>query len=251
MRRWLVGCAAAALCLATVPAMASAPANRFAGTIVSKRIRHYPNRILALTFDDGPSPDLTPRILSTLTTYHARATFFVLGPLAARHPELVRRAVAAGNEIGVHGWSHKAHLSDSDGVREVSRTIDVIRKVTGQTPHVLRPPYGLRHSSIAREGIRRHMAVILWTISSADTCRVGPDVLANNVIHTPYPGDIILMHDGAGHRATAAAVPAILRTLTAQGYRFVTVSELLDAWSAWHPTPAGPRGPARKLHSTK
>jgi peptidoglycan-N-acetylglucosamine deacetylase len=209
------------------------PPTRFAGKVVGKRLRFFPPKIVALTFDDGPSRDITPKVLDALARYHAHATFFVLGSMAVRHPELLKREVAAGHEIGVHGWTHSARLSRTQAANEITRTAQLVRHVTGRSPDLLRPPYGLRKSAIAREAQRRGMAVILWTISSADSDRIGSTVIANNVIHTPWPGDIALMHDGAGHRATAAAVPHVLRELSAHGWRFVTVSELLVAWDRW------------------
>jgi peptidoglycan-N-acetylglucosamine deacetylase len=227
--RFVVICSLVAL----VAVALAAPPDRFAGQEVSHRVRHFPRKLLALTFDDGPSSDITPRVLDTLTRYNAHATFFVLGSMASRRPDLLKREITAGHEIAVHGWTHSARLSQAQAASEITRTAALIQRVTGRAPALLRPPYGIARGAIAREAQRRGMPVILWTISSADTTRAGTDVLANNVIHTPNPGDIVLMHDGAGHRATAAALPRVLKALSAQGWRFVAVSELLAEWEKW------------------
>jgi peptidoglycan/xylan/chitin deacetylase (PgdA/CDA1 family) len=224
---------------AAAPDWAVPPQDR--GKIISRRLRRFPEKLIALTFDDGPDAWNTPRILSALAEHKAHATFFVLGSQAKRHPDLLRRIAAGGNVIGNHSYSHPARGSAAQAQRELDDTEKIILKAVGRKPTCFRPPYGITGNSLARLARRRGYAVITWTISAADTRPIGPAAIANNIIHTPDPGDIALMHDGPGHRATAEAVPAILDQLKKAGYRFVTVPELLRAWEKWRVIP-GRRG---------
>lgn len=206
---------------------------RYRGKLVSRRVRYFPEKILALTFDDGPDSEVTPTILKTLAEHGAHATFFVLGQHARRHPELLTQMLEAGHAIGNHTYSHPARPPASRAADELDRTQRIIREITDRDTALFRPPYGITTSSTARLALRRDRTVILWTVSSADTTRIGPEAIAKNVIHTPDPGDIILMHDGPGHKKTAQALPQILRELGAAGFKFVTVPELLRAWDQW------------------
>ncbi|MGC8669389.1 MAG: polysaccharide deacetylase family protein [Chthonomonadales bacterium] len=206
---------------------------RYRGMLVTHRLRYFPSKLLALTFDDGPDPHITPAILDALKLHHAKATFFVLGRNAQRFPHLVRAAVRAGHCVGSHSYSHPAHTNAPQAAMELDATREAIYKAAGAAPTVFRPPYGITRGELAKAARRRGYAVITWTISSADTRPISPQQIARNVIFTPNPGDIVLMHDGGGHRATAAALPLILRALNKQGWRFVTVPELLRAWDQW------------------
>lgn len=208
---------------------------QFRGQIVAKRVRFFPRKLLALTFDDGPDPELTPRVLDLLAEYHAHATFFVLGEAAEGQGDLLRRMAAEGHTVGVHAFSHIARATPEQAAASLDRTAAIIEKATGRRPTVFRPPYGITDSNLTRLACQRGYAVILWTISAADTRPIAPAVIARNVIHTPNPGDIVLMHDGSGHQATVEALPQILRELGQAGFQFVTVPELLRAWDEWQP----------------
>lgn len=209
----------------------------FRGITISSRPRGFNEKLVALTIDDGPDSVITPKMLGILKERHAHATFFVLGASAARHPELLRRMVAEGHEIGSHTFSHALHPSREQALSELARTADAIRRAVGHGPALFRPPGGNRRSWTARMALEQGYSVILWTISSADTATHDPAVIANNVIHTPNPGDIVLMHDSSTKIATAVALPRILDELGRQGWRFVTVSEMLIAWSHAEMTP--------------
>jgi chitin deacetylase len=213
---------------------------RYAGKVVAHRVRYFPQRLLALSFDDGPDPTITPRVLKALATYHAHAMFFVLGAKAKRHPELLRRIAAAGHAIGNHSFSHPSSTSADGAKREIQDTEAAIRAAVGRRPTCFRPPYGILKGNLAHVAESLGYCVVTWTISTADTRPISSSLIASNVIHTPNPGDIVLMHDGPGHGATAAALPVILRDLSAAGYRFVTIPELLRAWDQWlRSRPAG------------
>lgn len=206
---------------------------QFRGKLVSKRIRHFPKKLLALTFDDGPNPQITPAVLKTLKQYQAHATFFVLGSCAQTYPALVKQAAAEGHAIGSHSWSHPSSTTPEKAASELAKTATIIEKLTGRKPQLFRPPYGITKGNLCQLALRQGYPAILWTISSADSNPIGPSVIARNVIHTPNPGEIILMHDGAGHKATAAALPQVLKELTAAGFTFVTVPKLMQEWVRW------------------
>jgi len=215
-----------------LPADWSIP-QRYERKMVAKRVRFFPEKLLALTFDDGPSKDFTPRILDILATYKAHATFFVRGDQAELYPDLLKRIVAEGNVIGNHSFSHPKKITSADAIKELFRTEKVIQ-TTGQTPRLFRPPYGIIKNDLTQLALKKGYTVVTWTISSADSRPIGADVIANNVIHTPNPGDIVIMHDGEEHHeATVEALPTILKQLGDSGYKFVTIPELLRAWDKY------------------
>lgn len=209
----------------------------YAGRIIDARVRFFPKKLLALTFDDGPDPEVTPKILDTLKEYNAHATFFVLGSYAERHPDLVRRIVGEGHAIGNHSWSHAKKFSAAEAHNELHNTAAAIEKFGGLPTKLFRPPYGLTKSKYSELALQDGYTGVLWTISSADSRPISADVIAHNVAYTPNPGDIVLMHDGPGHSATADALPIILAKLEKDGFEFVPLPELLRAWHAWETTP--------------
>jgi peptidoglycan/xylan/chitin deacetylase (PgdA/CDA1 family) len=225
----------------TVPA-------RYRGKRITTRVRYFPRKLLALTFDDGPDPVNTPQVLKILAQYHAHATFNVIGSVAVGHPELVRAEAKAGDCVGNHSWTHPYKMTAAQAVGELDRTAALIEKATGRPPTLYRAPGGFMFNPLADLALQRGYALIQWTVASADTTKIGPSVIAHNIIHTPSPGDIVLMHDSRGHQATVQALPQILRELTAAGWQFVTVPELLRAWDEWlaAPPPAAPAQPAVK-----
>ncbi len=180
-------------------------------------------KCIALTFDDGPGP-ATGRLLSTLASHDARATFFVVGPNARRYPHVLKQAAAAGHEIGNHTWSHRslASLSPEEGRRELARTDDAVSAATGSAPTLTRPPYGATNPQVNR---LVHTPVVLWDVDTLDWKHRNADTVARAALRDAHPGAIVLMHDI--HPTSVAAMPRILDGLAARGYQFVTVSELL------------------------
>lgn len=203
---------------------------RYRGEILRQRVRYFPHQLLALTFDDGPDPQITPKVLKALSEYDARATFFVLGQCAEQHPELLHDIVAAGHALGNHSYSHPARPSAEQAIAELEKTEQIIQQTTGRKTSLFRPPYGITDNALTRRALARGYTVVLWTISSADSNPIGPEVIASNVIYTPNPGDIVLMHDGSGHHRTAEALPRILEELGEAGFEFVTLPALMRAW---------------------
>ncbi len=176
-------------------------------------------RVVALTFDDGPNPDATPRILDALAAADARATFFILGRHAERWPALVRRVHAEGHAIGNHGYYHrKLHFKSPAYVRDdLTRGADAIAHACGERPALFRAPHGFRSpwvNAVARSLGER---VVGWTLGVWDSDRPGADAIARRTLDGARPGVILLLHDGDGYdadgdrRQTAEAVPVVAR----------------------------------------
>lgn len=183
---------------------------------------------IAMTFDDGPSATLTPKLLDMLAARHIKATFFVIGQNVAEFPEVLARAAREGHEIGNHSWSHPnfGHMSD-DAVRlQLKRTDEAIQHAAGIRPTLLRPPYG---SITARQKRWIHeqfgYEIIIWDVDPLDWRRPGPSVVCSRILRETRPGSIVLSHDI--HPGTIEAMPATLDQLAAKGFKFVTVSELI------------------------
>lgn len=185
-------------------------------------------KVVALTFDDGPSPYTTPGVLDSLKKHHARATFFLVGQMIHKREYLLRRMIGEGHVIGNHTWTHSYHPDPEKALLEVKRTNKLVYDVTGFFPAVFRPPGGIMDSWTARIAKSQGLPSVIWTGSSADTATTNSSVVYRNVVAAAHPGAIILMHDVKPH--TAEAVPAILATLQKRGYRFVTVPEMLRIW---------------------
>lgn len=203
-----------------------------AGRYVKHGDRSDPAKPVALTFDDGPEPHSTGRILDILARYGVPATFFCVGMLAAAHPDLIARIAESGHEVGNHTWSHPflPDLSERDLCLQVERTDTAIAAGTGRPASgLLRPPYGTRTpllmSWLAEQATGHRL--VLWDVDSTDWTRPGPDAITQAVLKQVKPGSIILMHDGGGDREqTARALPAIIDGLLADDYTFSHVSSL-------------------------
>jgi len=204
---------------------------------------HVDGPYIALTFDDGPNATLTPKLLDLLAAHHMKATFFVVGQNAADHPDILRRAVKEGHEIGNHSWSHPnlGKMSDDAVRREVQKTDDAIFAAIGKHPTLLRPPYG---SITARQKHWIHeefgYRIIIWDVDPLDWKRPGPSVVTSRILKETRPGSIVLAHDI--HPPTLEAMPATFDQLDRKGFKSVTVSELLKMATPLPPKPtATPR----------
>lgn len=189
---------------------------------------HTSKRVLAMTFDDGPHPTLTPKLLDLLKARNIKATFYVVGRNAEQYPEIMRRIVEEGHEVANHTWNHPALTKCSAGkiASEVGRTSDVITRTTGKAPTNMRPPYGAINAAITKRLNEEFgLTVVMWSVDPLDWKRPGPSVVAKRIIDGAHPGAIILSHDI--HPGTIEAMPRALDELKARGYEFVTVSELL------------------------
>jgi peptidoglycan/xylan/chitin deacetylase (PgdA/CDA1 family) len=241
--RWLACCAAVVFVLPAVllaqtgsatpgpmaestPAAVAAPgAHGPQMTWTSVRVKEP---YIAMTFDDGPSAALTPKLLDLLKERHIHVTFFVVGQNAKDHPEILKRAIAEGHEIANHSWSHPNLLKLSDeGVRsELNRTKEAIEAAIGKPPTLMRPPYG-NLSAAQRKWVHDDLGykIILWSVDPLDWKRPGPEVVHRRIVEETRNGGIILSHDI--HAGTVEAMPATLDELAGKGFKFVTVSELL------------------------
>ena len=186
---------------------------------------------VSLTFDDGPNPDATPRILDTLAEYRVKATFFVLGRYAERWPDLVHRAVLEGHQVGNHGYFHrKLHFKSPGYVRrDVLLGKRAIVRAGATAPHFFRAPHGFRSPWVSMIAGRMGERTIGWSLGVWDSDQPGVKRIVEQVIEGVKPGSIVLLHDGDGYNAdgnrlqTAQALPAIITGLRERGYEFVTL----------------------------
>jgi peptidoglycan/xylan/chitin deacetylase (PgdA/CDA1 family) len=186
-------------------------------------------KLVALTFDDGPHYKTTPLLLRILEEKQVKATFFVLGVNVAQHPELVAQEVAAGHEIGNHAFSHKL-LSKMDAsvcAAELDRAEQGICKVAPR-PVLFRPPGGAYNHAVLAEARRRGYTTVIWSIDTRDWSRPPVGQVIKIVLAQVKPGSIVLMHDGQDRLPTPEALGEVIDGLREQGYTFVTVSELLE-----------------------
>ena len=193
-------------------------------------------RVLALTFDDGPG-DVTPAILDLLREYGARATFFVVAASLAGRENVARRAAAEGHEIGNHTFSHvdPARLSESELREEIVRAADRIADVVGAAPALVRPPFGSQPSRFARVAADLGFGpTVLWSVNPLDWQQPPAHAIVERTLAGVAPGAIVDLHDGFGappggveRQGTVRAVAELLPVLAERGYRCVTVSELL------------------------
>ncbi len=180
-------------------------------------------KMVALTFDDGPNPATTPKVLETLEKYNAKATFFMLGQQVEAHPDLTKDVQSRGHEIGNHSWSHPVlpSLPDARIKEEVLNTNAVIKETLGEEPTVFRPPYGA-----VNDKVRAHLThpVIMWDVDTLDWKHRNPAQLLDFVKKYTHDRSIVLMHDI--HQSTADGLDQVMQFLQNEGYQFVTISEL-------------------------
>ncbi|HEX6509655.1 MAG TPA: polysaccharide deacetylase family protein [Chloroflexota bacterium] len=196
-------------------------------------------RVVALTFDDGPSLYTRP-VLQILRIHRVHATFFVIGRQVARDPAAVRAVVAAGDEIGNHTYTHTdlEFLNEAADAAELTRTDAAVEAASGTIPLWFRPPYGAIDGRIARLAASVGLQPITWSVDPADWSLPGTSLIVSRVLLQVRPGGVILLHDGGGNRSeTLAALPSIVEILQARGYHFLTLSELFGAV----PMPVPPR----------
>lgn len=204
--------------------------------------------LAALTFDDGPDPELTPRILELLDRYDAKATFMVMGYNALQHVDVLRDIVAAGHDVGSHGWSHLnlARSTVAQTRHEIGFGSRIVEQRIGSPIRFFRPPHGRLTEAAQRLIALEGHDILLWSLSRGKLSWQSPDQIASHVLGRIAPGDIVLLHDGIGrgtfHRGTEfaerlrrrrsielQALPRILEEVRARGIGLTTVSDLLAA----------------------
>ncbi len=191
-------------------------------------------RVVALTFDDGPDPRYTPQVLAILRRHHTRATFFVCGSMARAHPELVRQIASDGHVLGNHTETHGHVEADTAALaaREIQECDDAIRAAAGVTPTLFRPPRGYWNSAVFEEARRRGKQIVLWSLAFDRDSVPDKSVLMRRIVRLARPGDILLLHDGTFsprdlRRGTVEELDALLTGLERRGFRFVTVPDLM------------------------
>ena len=180
-------------------------------------------RVVALSFDDGPS-EYTPQFLDVLRSKHVEATFFEIGQEMPGREETMRRILREGSEIGNHTMHHMAF----PGYAEIAGAGSLIESATHFRPCLFRPPDGAVDSAVIDTAAALGMRTVTWDVDPSDWSNPGSGVVYGRVVEAVQPGSIVVMHDGGGDRGgTLAALPSIIDTLRGRGYRFATVSELL------------------------
>lgn len=216
---------------ATVPKNETTPEVRVlrSGSGLSKKI--------AITFDDGPNAQITPKILDVLKEHDVKATFFLLGQCVKANPEIAKKIVEEGHAVGNHTWNHRqlSGMPRESVEQQISSTQDEIRSATGVEARWVRPPYGMYRKE-TKEVFREHrLDVALWSVDPQDWRVRNRDYIIKAVTNKVENGSIILCHDM--HTATLEAVPVILKTLKESGYEFTTLEALAESL----PPPAKPR----------
>jgi peptidoglycan-N-acetylglucosamine deacetylase len=176
-----------------------------------------------LTFDDGPHPTYTPKILDILRSYGVKATFFQIGQNVSRYPNLTLRAHQRGHSVQNHTWSHPdlRYVSWTTFKSQITKTDKYIKAQTGYTPRCLRPPYGAVNTQVRNRAASLNKTIRLWSVDPRDWSRPGTTTIVNRVLNNVKSGSVILLHDGGGNRSqTVSALPTILKTLKARGYAF-------------------------------
>ena len=183
-------------------------------------------KVVALTFDDGPNPATTNQALDTLSKYGIKATFFVLGKNISGNEEILKRMKADGHVIGNHSWSHPvlSKLSLDEAKKQITDTEDAITKVLGSSSKLMRPPYGAITDDIRNS---LDLSFIMWDVDSLDWKSKNEVAILTEIQRQVRNGSIILMHDI--HAETVNALPKIIDYLKEQGYHFVTVPEMLNS----------------------
>lgn len=221
------------------------PRTIFAGCPLVIRLPKSCGNAIALTFDDGPHPDTTPRILDTLAANNARATFFVVGERTTQYPKLVRRMVREGHTVGVHGLRHRTMVlqSRSEIERDLGQALSRIEDAAGETlPHpvLLRPPYGFKTKALAQTAERLGFVIVAWSLDPRDYDPSDPETLTAKLVAKFVPGDIVLLHERPELPAATDALPQLLEWCREKN--LVTVGLVAVADLLHHPPAQAAKG---------
>lgn len=185
---------------------------------------------IAITFDDGPHPYLTQRIMEILDRYHVKSTFFMVGVNVINYPDVAKQVIAQGHEVGNHTFSHN-HLnkmSEETLATELERCEDALEELCEYRPHLFRPPEGAVNDYVQHCTDNGDYRLILWSIDTKDWENKDTSKIVNSVLDSVEAGDIILMHDYIGRKShTPEALEILLPELISRGFEPVTVSRLL------------------------
>ena len=231
----LVACASL-FCGGGLLLMAVLPGNNFYGeTITSVQV---PNgkKLVALTFDDGPYPPYTQKLLDVLEKKQVKATFFMVGNNASKNPEVVTLVTSKGHEVALHAEEHKdfLKLNEQELAGNILRGKKILEELTGKPVKYLRPPHGFRDWAVMEAASDAGLKVVNWSVIPRDWTNPGAQEIVDRVCKNVAPGAIVLLHDGdapaqtASREQTVEATALIIDELRKQGYNFVTVSQLLE-----------------------
>ncbi|MFF5994519.1 polysaccharide deacetylase family protein [Lysinibacillus sp. KU-BSD001] len=188
-------------------------------------------KVVAITFDDGPDQKYTTDILDLLAQYEAKATFFIVGQYAEKYPEVVLRQYGEGHEIANHTYTHTRSQSVQRIEEELKKTNETIYSITGFRPTLFRPVGGQYTDAMINTVVKNGYTVVMWSWhqDTEDWKNPGVSKIVDKVLKGTKPGDVILFHDAGGDRSqTVKALEEILPALKNQGYEFITISELIE-----------------------
>ncbi len=188
-------------------------------------------KIVALTYDDGPHPIYTPQILDILDQYQAKATFFMIGSRMEQYPDIVREVSARGHLIANHTYTHPYNLRTLSPEKlkwEIDQCQQNMQTIAGQNTYLFRPPRGVLNQEIIKIVQDKGYTIVLWGICTFNRKTPTPEMMATRVIKQAHPGQIVLLHDGRTdfRWKDVVATRLIVASLSRQGYRFVTLEEL-------------------------
>ncbi|MFZ5814497.1 MAG: polysaccharide deacetylase family sporulation protein PdaB [Bacillota bacterium] len=186
-------------------------------------------KVVALTFDISWGHKMAPKVLDVLKQENVKATFFLSGPWAKNHVELVKRIQADGHQIESHGQEHVDlnTLGRERAARNIAAAHSILQELTGRGPTYIRPPNGAFNKESVQAAKDLGYATVIWSVDSLDWKNPGVNVIVNRTVKLAHPGAIILMHASDSCKQTDQALPTVLRTLRQQGYRFVLLDELI------------------------
>lgn len=214
---------------------------------VERQAREYPDtfylsattgeKVVALTFDDGPDLDNTPAILDILGEAGVKVTFFLVGEKVEKYPEITRRIMREGHQLANHSWSHSdlRDLSNENILdKEIFPTSRLIARLTGNYPRYLRPPYGAIKDRTIELLEQKGWKIVNWSLDSFDwnNSQNTPDEIIEKVERYIHPGAVILLHSGEVNSSTVEALPELINRLKEKGYKFRTVEELIPQGSS-------------------
>lgn len=187
-------------------------------------------KVVALTYDDGPNPPYTNQLIGILERNQIKATFFVVGNIIEKHPATVRLVISKGHELGNHSYSHQKMTSENPSFirSEIEKTDQLLRQLGVKEEIHFRAPYGRKFLVLPYLLAKMNKKNILWNVNPNDYKALNSEVIENYVLEHVSPGSIILLHDGGGDRSrTVTATESLIKKLAEKGYTFKTVSELM------------------------
>ena len=192
-------------------------------------------KCMALTFDDGPYPPYTGRLLDVLKEKKIRATFFLVGEQAGMHPDLVRRMVDEGHTVGLHAFRHRdfLKLTEEEKEKDLQQGKEILQSITGKKPKYWRPPHGFRDSSVMKIASAKDLQVVNWSVIPRDWTGIDKQEIYNRVMDKAEDGAIVLLHDGdsplykASRQATVDAAGPLIDSLREKGYHLVSLEEYI------------------------